>query len=129
MVLAVALADDQFGMRNVEARVEGGSAAVLEAVIGPQGLRTIGHGHRLEGLFAGVGGGERRMTRRMPVLGQHHVLESMGDAIDDVDDFIATRHRQRATGAEIILHVDDQKNVGVLAHGLTSTRQWPRRSP
>ena len=38
----------------------------------PERLRAVGHLHGLEGLRAGMVGGEGGVVRRVPVLGQHH---------------------------------------------------------
>ena len=53
------------------------------------------------------------MAARMPVLGQHHVAESCGHPVDDRHHLVAARHRQRAAGAEIVLHVHHDENVVV----------------
>src|ERR1700751_3225258 len=51
------------------------------------------------------------MPRRMPVLGKNDVLEPRRDPLNHRNHRIAVRHRQRPSGAEIILHVDNQKYV------------------
>ena len=56
------------------------------------------------------------MPRRMPVLGQHHMLETVGQAVNDVDHLIAAGHRETASGTEVILHIDDDQNVGFSPH-------------
>jgi hypothetical protein len=43
----------------------------------------------------------------MPVLGQHYGFEALDQLINRRDDGITVRDRQRAAGAEIVLHVDD----------------------
>src|SRR5204863_4758619 len=64
----IALADDQFGMRDVERRVKSGARRALDAMIRPQGLRAVTRLDRLEGLSAGMGAREGHMPRRVPVL-------------------------------------------------------------
>ena len=53
------------------------------------------------------------MAARMPVLGQHHVAESRGHPVDDRHHLVAARHRQRAAGAEVVLHVHHDEDVVV----------------
>ncbi len=47
----------------------------------------------------------------MPILGQHDMVEALGEAIDDRHHRIAVGNRERAAGAEIVLHVDDQQQI------------------
>ena len=47
----------------------------------------------------------------MPILRQYHGLKLRHQRIDLRDDRIALRHGQSATGAEIILHIDDDQGV------------------
>jgi hypothetical protein len=51
------------------------------------------------------------MTWRMPILGQHDVVEALGQAIDDGHDVIAIGNGQSPARAEIVLHVDRQQQV------------------
>jgi hypothetical protein len=44
------------------------------------------------------------------------MLETMGEAVDDVDNFITARNGEIAIGAEIILHINNNENIGFLAH-------------
>ena len=44
----------------------------------------------------------------VPVLGEDDVLEERGNAMDCRDYSIAIGNGKRATGAEIILHVNDE---------------------
>ena len=64
-----AFSEDEFGVRDVERRVEGCPGGVLEAMLGPEGLRAIGDLHGFKGLLAGMVGGERDMLGGVPVLG------------------------------------------------------------
>ena len=56
------------------------------------------------------------MAAGMPVLGQYHVGEALGEAVDDGYHLIAARDRETAARAEIVLHVDDEKHIASLAH-------------
>jgi hypothetical protein len=47
----------------------------------------------------------------MPILRQHHMVEVLREPVDNGHDRIAIGHGQRATRAEIILHIDDQQHV------------------
>ena len=53
------------------------------------------------------------MTTRVPILGENNVLESAGNPINYRHHFLAARHGQRPSVAEVILHVDQQQNVPV----------------
>src|SRR6185437_14428547 len=53
------------------------------------------------------------MSARMPILRQHHVAEACRETVDDRDDLVAARHRQRAAATEIVLHVDNDENAVV----------------
>ena len=41
------------------------------------------------------------------------MLKAFGEAMDDTDDFIASRHRERAAWTEIILHVDNKQHIRI----------------
>src|SRR5215472_2442816 len=47
----------------------------------------------------------------MPVLRQHHVAEPRRKTVDDGNDLVALRHRQRAAWTKIVLHVDDDEHA------------------
>ena len=51
------------------------------------------------------------VARRVPILGQHDMVEPLGKPIDDGDHGIALGNRQRTGRAEIILHIDDQQEI------------------
>ena len=53
------------------------------------------------------------MAARVPVLRQHHMRESRGQAIDQRHDLVAARHRQPAARTEVVLDVDDQQDVAI----------------
>src|SRR5438132_1133891 len=90
---------------------EGGALGALDAVVRPEDLRAVRELDRLERLLAGMGGGKRHVSRRVPVLGEDDVPEGRRDAVDDRDDLVAAVHRQRAPGDEAVLDVDDQEHV------------------
>jgi hypothetical protein len=96
----------------VEAGVECRAWRALHAMIRPQHLRAIGRRDALERLASRMGGGERQVARRMPVLGEHHMGEFRGEPADRRDDLVAMRHRQASAGAEIVLHVHHHEHVG-----------------
>src|SRR5271154_1770635 len=56
-------------------------------------------------------GGETAVVGWMPVLSGDHEIESRLKAIDDRDDLVTFAHRERSAGAEVVLHVDDDKGV------------------
>ena len=47
----------------------------------------------------------------MPILRQHDMLKTVGEAIDDRHDRIAVGNRKRAAGAEIVLHINYQQQI------------------
>ena len=56
------------------------------------------------------------MVGWMPVLGEHNVVEPLGQTIDHRNNFVPARHRQTSPRAEVILDVDDDQDVA-MAHG------------
>ena len=56
-------------------------------------------------------GREREVAGWVPVLRQHHTVESRGEAVDDRHDLVSARNGKRAAGAKILLHVDDDEDV------------------
>ena len=56
-------------------------------------------------------GREGEVAGWVPVLRQHHAVESRGEAVDDRHDLVAARNGKRAAGAKIVLHVDDDEDV------------------
>ena len=48
-------------------------------------------------------GGERNVPRRMPILRQHHVLEPLGNRIDQRDDLVALADRQTTARNKAVL--------------------------
>ena len=68
------------------------------------------------------------MAGRMPILGQRDIGEASGEAVDERHDGVAVADRQRAAGHEIILHVDDEKDIPFIdrdssSHGVTPWRE------
>src|SRR5260370_38788682 len=65
----------------------------------------------------------------MPIVGQHDMAEAHGEPIDDRHDRVAVGDRERAAGAEIVLHVDDQQQIVVanlhFGPGLEQTSSCP----
>jgi hypothetical protein len=64
--------------------------------------------------------GEAEMVGGVPVLREDDGGELRHQGVDAGHDFIAAGHGQRAAGAEIVLHVDDEEGLGRVAHGLAS---------
>jgi enoyl-CoA hydratase/carnithine racemase len=56
---------------------------------------------------------EGRVSRRMNVLRREDVPEARHKRVDHRNDVAAVRNRERAPGAEVVLHVDDDEGVGV----------------
>jgi len=87
------------------------ACGALHAVIGPQHLLSVGGGDAVIHGMARVGAGEGDVAGRVPVLREDDVREARGEHVDACDDRIAARHCQRAAGAEIILHVNNDEGV------------------
>jgi hypothetical protein len=68
--------------------MEGCAFGVLQAVVGPKGLRAIGGFDGFVGLF-GVGGGEGNVLGGVPVLGEDDVVELLRQGVDGGDYGIA----------------------------------------
>src|SRR5580704_4529229 len=47
----------------------------------------------------------------MPILGQHHVAKPRREAVDQRNNFVALRNRERAARTEIVLNIDDNEDV------------------
>ena len=108
---AEAFADDEFGVWQLEPGVKIGSRSCLDTVIGPERLGPVRRLDGFVGLSARVSGGEGDVASRVPVLGEDDVLESLAEAVDEGDDLIAAIDGERATGAEVVLHIHDQQGV------------------
>ena len=112
----IALAQDQFGMGNVQVGVKSGAGGSLHAVIRPEDLPAIGDIDRLERLLAGMRRRKRQMPARMPVLREHDVREFGRQRINQRHNFIAARHGEATAGTEVVLDVDNEKHIA-LANG------------
>ena len=53
------------------------------------------------------------MVGRVPVLGQHHVPKTLGEAVDDRHHLVAVRDRKPAGRAKIVLDIDHDQDVVV----------------
>ena len=47
----------------------------------------------------------------MPVLGDDYMLVVRDELVDQRHDFFALRHRERAAGTEVVLHVCHQQSL------------------
>ena len=47
------------------------------------------------------------MARRVPILGQDNVIEIAHQGVDAGHNLVSSGHGKCASGAEIVLHVDD----------------------
>src|SRR5262245_61462956 len=108
---AEALAQNELGVRNLQVVVELRTGGVLNAVIRPQDLLSVVDRDGLERTFVAMRRRERVVAGRMPILRQHHVFETRGDAIDDRYDIIAERNGKLGARAEGVLDIDDQQDV------------------
>src|SRR5262245_52238251 len=108
-----ALAQNELGVRNLQTVVELRTGRVLNAMIRPQDLLSVVDRDGLEWTFVAMRRCERVVAGRMPILRQHHMPETRGDAIDDRHDFMAARNGEFATWTEVILDIDDQQDVAV----------------
>lgn len=73
--------------------------------------------------------GKRDVSRRMPVLREYDVGKTLRERVDDGNDLVTARDRQRAarsvdSGAEVVLQIDHQQRVGggVELHALSLAR-------
>ncbi len=55
------------------------------------------------------------MVRSVPILGQQDMVELPHQLVDDGHHLVAPFHRQGASGAEIVLHIDDDQRFS--GHG------------
>ena len=70
----------------------------LNAVHRPEDLRQAGQLDLLAHAAAGVVGGKAAVVGRVPVLRGRHQVKRRLEAVDDLNDLIALRHRQRTAG-------------------------------
>lgn len=113
--VAKALAEDEFGVGDVEGGGECGAGRALEAVDRPQRLRAVGGFDGVdEGALAWVRVGKGDMAGGVPVLGEEDVVEAAGERVDAGEEDVAFGDGERAAGQEVGLHVDDKQGVGGL---------------
>ena len=63
------------------------------------------------------------MAARVPVLGQDDMREFRRQPVDGGNDLVALRHGQRAAGTEIVLNIDDDQDILLIAlHRLPRSR-------
>ena len=88
-----------------------GPIGALEAMLGPKRLLAIWHRDAFEWARSRMRCDERTVARRMPILGQHHVIKAFGETVDNRHHGIAFGNRKRAARTEIVLHIDYQQQV------------------
>jgi len=74
---------------DVQRRVEGCAFGVLKDMIRPEGLGAVRGFDGFERFLVGVGGRERNVLGRVPVLGEDDVVEFFGEGVDEGNDGIA----------------------------------------
>jgi len=111
-VAAEAFAKDEFGVRDVEVRMQLSARRALKAVIGPECLFAVRCIERISEWFEIVGAGERDVPGGMPVLSKDNVIEAGGKGVDAGNDEVAAGDGKCSAGQEVQLHVDDEKRVG-----------------
>jgi hypothetical protein len=79
-------------------------------MIGPQHLLALRQRDAGEREPSGVARGKRHVARWMPVLRQEEMPKTVGQVVDGRDDRIGIGNRQAASGAEVILHIDDHES-------------------
>ena len=106
-----ALAEDERSMRYREIGVKCRAGACLNTMVRPKNLHAVSEFNHIIGLAAGMAGGKRGMTGRMPILGQDDVAETLRQTVEGRDDFIAVWHCQSAGGAKVVLGIDDEEHI------------------
>ena len=91
--LMIAFAQHELSMTEAERLMELRAAGPLNAVIRPQYLLAIRNRDGFVRSAARMGGSERVMAPRVPVLGQQHVSKMSGDVVNDGDDLVSARNR------------------------------------
>jgi len=107
-VLAEAFAEDEFSVGEREIGMEVSAAGALNAVVGPEHLRTVGGFDSVGKGMKAVGAGEGDVVERVPVLGEDDVVEAGGEGVDAGEDGVAVGDGQGAAGEKVQLHVDDK---------------------
>src|SRR5690349_15366781 len=98
-------------VRAIECRNELCAARVLHAVRRPEDLRQTIEVDHLADFLSRMIRGEAAMIFWMPILCRDDQLKLRLELIDDRNDPIALRNRQRPAGAEVILKIDDDQRV------------------
>src|SRR6266851_1562823 len=127
-ILAIALTDDEFGLRDCQVLAELRARRSLYAMVRPQHLLAVGQVNDVKRFGARMRGGERDVALRVPVLRHHDVQEPGGEAIDDRHDLVAPGHSERATWDEAVLHVDDDEDIARSRSDLDGGASAPDRS-
>src|SRR5579859_5237311 len=65
----------------------------------------------------------------MPILRQHHVAEPRCKTVDDGNDLVALRHRQRTARTKIVLHIDDDEHAIVAEPRVVVHTHYPVGAP
>src|SRR5215472_115179 len=55
------------------------------------------------------------MSPRVPILGQDDVREFGRQPINGRNNLVALRHGERPAGTEIVLHIDNKKDIAIVA--------------
>ena len=101
----------------------------LHTVIGPERLRTVGCLNNLIRLGTWMRGCKRDVVGRMPVLREDDMRELLCNGVYDRHDLVCICNRERPSGAEVVLEIDDQENIGscVRNHELSLSRSGDSR--
>src|ERR1700730_18632846 len=106
-----ALAQNERCVGDIETLMQLRPRRSLDTMVGPERLRTIACLDRLKGVAPNVRRSKGTVFRRMPVLGQNNMFEVTAKSVDGCKHFVAMRHRKKTALAEIVLEIDDQKDV------------------
>src|ERR1700760_3210642 len=105
--------------------MKGRPHAAPHAMIGPEHLLAMTSFYRFERRASRMIGSKRVVIPRMPVLGQDHMAEGPGDAMDHRHDILAPGNRQGAPITKVVLHINDKQNVTLnqfQGHGSSSLK-------
>ena len=93
------------------------AGSLLEAVVGPEGLRAVGGFYDFVWGFVWVGAGEGDVGGRVPVLGEEDVVEAGGERVDEREDFVAAVDGEGSARHEVWLEVYEEEGRGGLMDG------------
>jgi hypothetical protein len=82
-------------------------------MVGPEHLLAMTRRYGFKRRASRMIGSKRVVVPWVPVLGQDHMAEGPGDAMDHRHNILAARYRQGAPITEVILHIDYKQNVAV----------------